>query len=163
VNPPFARRLPAALAFLLLAFAGCAPPPRPGIELSAGRREERYLSALGQREKRGGSVERQIVFRSRLGDQQRFPAMQASLELAAPDAPVNWSLFSSTIPSSAIVASSSDTVLLEAQALLMARKAAIVNCELISPAVSTSCPDAPTSRSLPSPPMRKSFPDAPVI
>src|SRR2546430_9654601 len=39
----------------------------------------------------------------------------------------------------------------------------VQTCALpISIAVSTSCPEEPTRRSLPSPPIRKSFPDPPV-
>ena len=79
-------RLARVLCLAMLVLAGCAPRPRPSTELAAGRREERYLAALGAREARLASVEQQIVIRSRVGEQQRLPAMEAALELAAPDA-----------------------------------------------------------------------------
>lgn len=42
--------------------------------------------ALGDREARLAAVEQQIVIRSRVGEQQRLPAVEAALEMAAPDA-----------------------------------------------------------------------------
>ena len=80
------RRLARLLVLVVLMLAGCAPPPRPSAELSAGRREERYLAALGAREASLASVEQQIVIRSTVGEEKRLPAVEAALEMAAPDA-----------------------------------------------------------------------------
>jgi len=80
------RRHVPLLALAGLLFAGCAPPPRSTPDLSAGRREERFRTALGARESRAAAVEQQIVIRSRLAERQRLPAVEAALELSAPDA-----------------------------------------------------------------------------
>jgi hypothetical protein len=83
---PDRRRVRAMIALAVLGVAGCAPPPHPGAELSAGGREQRYLTALGAREARSVAVEQQLVIRSWIGEERRLPAVEAALELAAPDA-----------------------------------------------------------------------------